>query len=74
MKPVALIAIALVVAGVIGLAYGGITYTAKQTTVQVGPLALTAREKRTIPIPSVAGVVLIAGGVILLIAATGARR
>ena len=74
MKPAALIGIVLIVLGLVGLAYGGITYTAKQTTVQVGPLEVTAKEKKTIPIPSVAGGVLVAGGVILLIVGTGARR
>ena len=74
MKPAVLIGIVLIVAGLVGLAYGGITYTSKQTTVQVGPLEVTAREKKTIPIPSIAGVVLVAGGTILLIVGSGARR
>ncbi|HLW48726.1 MAG TPA: DUF3185 domain-containing protein [bacterium] len=74
MKPLVLLAIVLIVAGVAGLAYGGITYTAKQTTVRLGPVELTAKEKKTIPIPSVAGIVLIAGGVILLLMGTTVRR
>ena len=74
MKPSVLLGIVLIVLGVVGLAYGGITYTAKQTTVQVGPLQVTTQEKKTIPIPSVAGGVLVAGGVILIIIGTGARR
>jgi len=74
MKPATLVGIVLIVLGLVGLAYGGITYTAKQTTVQVGPLQVTTQEKKTIPIPSVAGGVLLAGGIVLLIVGTGARR
>lgn len=74
MKPVVLIGMLLIIAGLVGLVYGGITYTSRQTTVQVGPLEVTAREKKTVPIPSVAGVVLIAGGVILLVVGSGAKR
>lgn len=74
MKPAALVGIVLIVLGLVGLAYGGITYTAKQTTVQVGPLQVTTQEKKTIPIPSVAGGVLLAGGIVLLIVGAGVRR
>jgi len=74
MKTTTLLGIVLVVIGIVGLAYGGFTYTAKQTTVHVGPLQVTATEKKTIPIPSVAGGVLVAGGIILLILGGGTRR
>jgi len=73
MKNTTILGIVLVFIGIVGLAYGGFTYTAKQTTVHVGPLQVTATEKRTIPIPSLAGGVLVAGGIILLILG-GTRR
>lgn len=74
MKPLAIIGIVLIVAGVIGLVYGGITYTTRQTVLQVGPLQVTAQEKKTVPVPSIVGGVLVAGGVILLIVGATARR
>jgi hypothetical protein len=74
MKIASVLGILLIVIGVIGIVYGGYTYTAKQTTVQVGPLELTAKEKKTIPISSVAGGALVVGGITLLILGGGMKR
>lgn len=74
MKIVAVFGVVLIIIGIIGLVHGGITYTAKQTTVQVGPFAVTAQEKRTVPISTLAGGVLVAGGIILLVLGGGTKR
>ncbi len=74
MKIASIVGILLIVIGVIGIVYGGFSYTAKQTTVQVGPLEVTAKEKRTIPISSVAGAALVVGGVIVLVLGGGIKR
>ena len=61
-------AIALIAAGVLGLAYGGFTYTKDTTVVKLGPLEMTAKEKETINIPIWAGVAaIVAGGALLLV-------
>ena len=61
-------ALALIVAGVLGLAYGGFTYTKDTTVVKLGPLEMTAKEKETVNIPIWAGIAaIIAGGGLLLI-------
>jgi hypothetical protein len=65
--------IILIVIGVIGLAWGGITYTRRKDTVNVGPFSATVRERETVPIsPVVGGIALVAG--IVLIAVGGRRR
>jgi TRAP-type C4-dicarboxylate transport system permease small subunit len=74
MKIASIVGILLVVIGVIGIVYGGFTYTAKQTTVQVGTFQVTAKEKKTIPISSVAGAVLVVGGVIVMVVGGGIKR
>ena len=62
----------LVVLGVIGLVYGGITYTRRRDTINLGPLSATVRQKETMRIsPLLSGIVL-AAGVGLLVA--GRRR
>jgi hypothetical protein len=66
-------AIALIVVGVIALAYGGISYTREKKVLDIGPLEATTKTRETIPLPPVFGVVAIAGGVALLLAA-GRRR
>lgn len=62
------IAIVLIAAGILGLAYGGFTYTKDTTVVKLGPLEMTAKEKETVNIPIWAGIAaIIAGGGLLLI-------
>ena len=48
MNPIKLVAVALIVAGVLGLIYGGFSYTKDTTVVKLGPLELTAKEKQTV--------------------------
>lgn len=63
----------LIVIGIIGLVYGGVTYTKSKKTVSVGPLSATFRERETFPIsPVVGGIALVAG--IGLVLAGGRRR
>ena len=60
------IGIVLVVLGVLGLVYGGINYNKNRTVLQVGSMSVTATEQKSIPIPAVAGAVVLVGGVALL--------
>lgn len=66
MNPVKILAIALIVGGVLGLAYGGFNYTADTHEAKVGPLELTIKDTRTVNVPIWAGVGAIAAGVIML--------
>ena len=66
MNPVKVIAIVLVIAGVLGLVYGGFSYTKDTTVVKLGPIELTAKEKETVNVPLWAGVGAIVAGVVLL--------
>jgi hypothetical protein len=66
-------AIALIVLGVIALAYGGISYTRDKKVLDIGPIEATARTRETIPLPPLLGVAAIAGGVVLLVV-SGRKR
>jgi Na+-transporting methylmalonyl-CoA/oxaloacetate decarboxylase gamma subunit len=72
MKPIAGVGAVLVVLGLLALAYQGITYTSRDTVIDIGPLHATADREKTVPLPPVLGIVAVAGGVALLIA--GSRR
>jgi hypothetical protein len=61
-----LVALALIVAGVLGLAYGSFTYTKETHETKVGPLTLSVKDKETVNVPVWAGVVaILAGGGLL---------
>ena len=70
MNPTKMVAIALIVAGVLGLAYGSFTYTKETHEANVGPISLSVSEKETVNIPVWAGVVaIVVGGGLLLLGA-----
>ena len=66
MNPVKLIAVALIIAGILGLTYGGFSYTKDTTVLKLGPLELSAKEKETVNVPMWAGIGAIAVGGLLL--------
>ncbi|MCY7304827.1 MAG: hypothetical protein LH632_01515 [Rhodoferax sp.] len=67
MNPTRMIAIVLIVAGVLGLAYGGFSYTRQTTGLKLGPLELKVQERETVSVPLIvsAGVLLV--GIVLLV-------
>ena len=62
-----LAALILIVAGVLGLAYGSFTYTQDTPTTQVGPIKLSVKDEKTVNVPVWAGAGLIIAGVVLLV-------
>jgi hypothetical protein len=67
MNSIKIIGIAIIVAGVLGLTYGGFTYTKDTSAVKLGPLELNVKEKETVNIPLWAGVgAIVVGGLLLV--------
>ena len=66
MNAVKLIAIVLIAAGILGLAYGSFSYTKDTHDVKLGPIELSVKEKQTVNIPVWAGVgAILVGGLLL---------
>ena len=62
------IGIILLVAGLLGLAYGGFTYTKDTHKADVGPLHLSVEEKEHVNIPMSLGIgLLVVGGLLVLV-------
>ena len=68
MRSTAIVGLVLIVLGLAALAYQGITYTTRETVIDVGPLHATAERHRTLLLPPVLGAVVVAGGIVLLVA------
>jgi len=72
MRPNAILAIVLIAAGVVALAYQGFTYTTREKVVDIGSVHVTAEKTRSVPLPPLLGAIAILGGVALL--ALGTRK
>ncbi|MEO8856044.1 MAG: hypothetical protein ABI343_03555 [Burkholderiaceae bacterium] len=72
MSGIRLIAVALIVLGILGLAYGGFSYTKDTTAVKLGPVELSVKEKKEVNIPMWAGIgAIVVGGVLLVMGKKG---
>lgn len=68
MKAQTVVGVFLVIVGVAILVFPGFSYTTTREAVKVGPVGITAQEKKTFRIPPAIGGFLVAGGIVLLIA------
>lgn len=59
--------IVLIVLGVLGLAYGGFSYTREKKVVDLGPLQASTRTHETVPVPPLVSGAVLAGGIVLLV-------
>ena len=63
-----LVGIALIACGVLGLLYGGFSYTRETHETKIGPLELSVKDTKRVNIPVWAGVgAIVAGGALLLV-------
>lgn len=72
MNAIRIVAVVLIVAGILGLAYGSFSYTKETHEANIGPLQLTVKDKETIDVPiwlSVGAIVV--GGALLLFGGKG---
>lgn len=59
--------IVLIILGLVGILWGGFSWTQEKTVVDVGPFKATTQEHKTIPFPPVAGGIALVAGVVLLV-------
>jgi uncharacterized membrane protein len=72
MKSTAMIGVFLVLLGVAALVYQGITYTTRETVLDLGPIQATKETTKTMPLPPLLGGVALLGGAFLIV--LGAKR
>ena len=72
MNAMKLLGIALLVGGILGLAYGGFTYTKETHETKIGPIVLSVKDTQTVNVPIWAGLAGIVIGGLLLV--TGGRK
>lgn len=67
MSGIRILAIALIVAGILGVVYGKFSYTKETHDAKLGPIELSIKDRETVNVPAWAGVATIAAGAAMLI-------
>jgi uncharacterized membrane protein YidH (DUF202 family) len=71
-KAATIVGIILIVLGIVGFAMGGFSYTHEKKDIDMGPLQVTHKETRTVPISPIASTVAVVAGVVLVV--VGSRK
>ena len=61
-----ILGIALVIIGIVALAYQGVTYTTQKKVVDIGPIQATKEEHHAIPLPPILGALALVGGIVVI--------
>jgi hypothetical protein len=59
--------IVLIVIGLVGLLWGGFSWTNEKTVIDIGPVEAKTREQKTIPVPPLVGGIALVAGIVLLV-------
>ena len=70
MRPLGILGVILIIAGVVVLAMKGISYTKNRDSVKIGGIELSKEDRRFVP--PVAGVIAVVAGIVLV--AAGRRK
>jgi hypothetical protein len=67
MSALKVLGIVLIVGGILGLVYGGFSYTKETHSAQVGPITLSVIDKERVNVPMWVGIgAVVVGGLILV--------
>ncbi|MBX2929566.1 MAG: hypothetical protein KF852_17170 [Saprospiraceae bacterium] len=61
------IAVVLIIAGIIMLAYTGFNYVTTETVVDLGPIQIEAKQNNFVALSPIIGGILLLGGIVLLV-------
>ena len=61
------IGVILIIIGLVGLAYGGLTYTTRESVVDIGPIHASREKTHNIPLPPILGALALIGGIALVV-------
>ena len=67
MSPIKIVGVVLIVLGVLGLAYGGFSFTKETHKAEIGPIKLSVAEKEQVNVPQWLGIAAIVAGVVVLV-------
>ncbi len=59
--------IILIALGLVGIVWGGFTYTTREKVVDLGPIDISRDKTHSLPLPPIFGAVALIGGIVLLV-------
>ena len=62
-----IVGVILIALGLIGLAWGGFSYTTRDTVIDLGPVHASREKRHDVPVPPIAGGLALVGGIALLV-------
>ncbi|MGE5409479.1 MAG: hypothetical protein ACM3MI_00860 [Clostridiales bacterium] len=72
MKGTRIIGIVLIILGVLGFAFGGISFTKREKIVDLGSIEVQSEKKESIPVTPIVSAVAVVAGIILV--AVGSKK
>jgi uncharacterized membrane protein YidH (DUF202 family) len=72
MKPATIVGILLIVLGIIGFAAGGVSFTHEKKDVDMGPVQISHKQTKTVPISPILSTISLIAGVGLVV--VGVRK
>jgi len=61
----------LIAVGLVGLVWGGFSYTTRDKVADIGPIDITRNKTHSVPLPPIIGAVALVGGIVLLMSGKG---
>ena len=71
MKPATIAGVVLIILGIVGFTMGGFSFTREKKDVDMGPIQIQHKQRKTVPISPAISLVAVVGGLVLVVA--GAR-
>jgi len=70
MKPIMIVGIVLVILGIAGVAFQGVSYTTREKVIDIGDIEVTAETRKELPLPLILGGVALVGGIAVVVIAS----
>lgn len=62
-----IVGVLLIALGLVGLIYGGVSWTRRDTVFEAGPVEVTREHQKSLPVPPIVGGVCLVAGVLLIV-------
>jgi hypothetical protein len=62
-----ILGVLLIALGLVGLIYGGVTWTRREKVLDIGPVQVTRDHEKSLPMPPIVGGICLVAGVVLVV-------